>query len=608
MKVHEFMHEMRTTSAVLGRKHGIQVQFEGDRAATDGETIYLPALPLDKDLTPEQVRAMRGYVDHEAGHIRHSDMPRVLDFYDRCMHNGKEDLKNLHNALEDIWMENRVIEEYAGSEKNIRQVAELVKGKEIEHINEVTKETGENPMADINNRSAGFAISSVGRQPYGEENVEAAVNLLPDELREHAERWAEEARKCNNSEEVITLAKSVYQHLQQDPDLSSNPEDFDPESGEGMDEGENSPDFDKDSGDNPFSEGEGSSKGKDKGGEDGDALSEKLKGDIAEALNCAPGDGASGAIGSNDGDLKGAYRVATTANDVEYHRGMTYAEGTHREVVDIVNSTDYSEYEERKALIKGNIMTMKNKLKRSLLAKQQRDWDPGREVGRLDSRRLVSAYTGSRTVFKQRIDREEEDTAVTLLVDLSGSMWGGKDEVARDCLIALSECLDGTGISFNVVGFCNKRNPWEGEWGKYHRVEALDTVFFKDFDTPLRVCRASIGLLPEAVGGNNTDYDFIVNATNDLKKRAEKRKVLMVLSDGSPACYSRASTSELIRHCKQATKDAKKDGVECIGIGITDSSVERIYEDNVVVNNVSDLSSTVFSKLTDLLVNGEKAH
>lgn len=604
MKVHEFMHEMATTSAIFGRKHGIHVEFKGDQAATDGDTIYLPALPLDQDLTPAQVRAMRGYVDHEAGHLRHSDMPRIMEFYDRCVHNDKEDLKNLHNCLEDVWMEDRVCDEYHGAYKNLAQTIELVKTKEVDAVSKL-KDKGLDVFENTTVQSAGSAITSVGRTQYKSQANEALLDMMPDKLKAHADKWCEEALKCENSEDVITLAKSVYKLLKEDdPDLDSNPDDFDPEAGEDMDEGENSPDFseEKKQKGNPFS---GDADGSEEGSS-GEGEPQWAEHDAAEAVNCEAGDGASGAIGSNNGNLKGKYRVYSTDSDKVYRRGKPKDKRACRDTQKIVDSNNHSGYDKRKLEINGNIMVMKSKLKRALLAKQQRDWDSGREVGRLDSKRLVSAYTGSRTVFKQRTDREEHDTAVTVLIDLSGSMYGRKADVTRDCVIALAECFEGSDIRYNVVGFCNKGyHPDRPDYSLYHRSEPLDTVVFKSFDSPLRTVRASINEIPHAVGGNNTDYDFIVNAVNDLRSRDEKRKVLFVLSDGHPACHSGTSTSELIKHCKQATVDAKKKGVECVGVGICDSAVKKIYPDNVVVNNVSELSSAVFNKLTQLLIDGK---
>jgi cobalamin biosynthesis protein CobT len=87
-----------------------------------------------------------------------------------------------------------------------------------------------------------------------------------------------------------------------------------------------------------------------------------------------------------------------------------------------------------------------------------------------------------------------------------------------------------------------------------------------------------------------------------LRKRPEERKVLFVLSDGYPAHMSDASNTEIVRHCKEAIKTGKKDGIECIGIGICSDAVTKIYDQNVVVHDVAELSSSVFMTLTKLLV------
>jgi len=608
MLTHEFMHEMQATSKIFGRKHGISVVFKGDQAGTDGKQIFLPALPLSKELTPAQVRAMRGYVDHEAGHIRHSDMPRIMDFYDRCINNGKSDLKNLHNVLEDIWMEDKVIKDYPGSSKNLKQTNELVKGKELEGIAEAKKETGKNPLDETSVQTAGLAISTLGRDRFKGDNCSEVMGMIPDTLKDHAKGWVDEALKCKNSEDVITLAKSVYKLLKEDdPNLDkANPEDFDPESGKDMEEGEKP------------EENEGGEGSPEDGGE-GEVEELELSKEMAEALSELEGK-FPGGIGQKEGDYKGEYRVYSTEYDREYHRGSTVGyEGFsdydtyHKETINrlnkAVNSIDSSKYEQIKSQISGSVLTMKSKLRRALMARQNRDWEGGREEGKLDNKKLVSAYLGSKTVFKRRVSREEEDTVITLLVDLSGSMISrDKIKVARDCVVAFAECLEGTGFKYNIVGFCNNDCPDLGTrtMNKYHRVETLDTVFFKEFDTPLRVSKGSISSIPKAVGHNNSDYDFIVNAANSLVKRPESRKVLLVLSDGYPECDGGADGNELARHCKNAVRHAKKKGVECVGIGILSDAVEKIYDDHVVVHDVKDLSSSVFNKLTGLLLDGSK--
>ncbi|UQZ88027.1 hypothetical protein C4J81_01855 [Deltaproteobacteria bacterium Smac51] len=70
-----FIRSLPLVASALGRKYGIEVIIGGDQAATDGQTIYLPALPLDSP--PELVALARGYLDHEASHIRETNMKQV---------------------------------------------------------------------------------------------------------------------------------------------------------------------------------------------------------------------------------------------------------------------------------------------------------------------------------------------------------------------------------------------------------------------------------------------------------------------------------------------------------------------------------------------------
>ena len=645
MRVTDFMHEMRGTSAVLGRSTGVAVTFSGEVAYTDGRTINLPSLAMDKTLTPHQVMVMRGYVDHEAGHLRHSDMKRIRDFYARLGNQDppNKELKQVHNCVEDVWMEGEVMLDYAGSYKNLKATNEMVIGravaarkgmrsflktsnpddlsdvldakmlKELKSSPEAMAQTKLEVAKDLDEPSStniGLALKAFNtnyQSPLMEEYREFLKDDLPTKVAEMGPTWSSMANDCEGTEECITLAKSIYELLEDEDKMEgTSPEDFDGEAGEGMEEGDLPADFDPDKeGDG---EGEGKAKGKDKGEGEGDSerriLPKDYMPDLEEALTSEAHDGAGG-IGGMDGPLVGGYRVLTTKSDIVYSlKGVK--KGGYSHIWDLLQSGDSSQYVETKQGLKSNINVMQAKLRRSLLAKAKRDWDYGKERGRLDSKRLVSIVASRATnVYKTRTDRLDQDTAVTFLVDLSGSMGGQKAEVAKECVIAMAECLEGTQIAYKIEGFCNKGMPdgyGYSSKGMYHRYERLDTVVFKDYDTRLTSCRAGLGNLPETVGGNNSDYDFIANSLAELKKRPEKRKVLFVLSDGHPACHSDASGEEIIRHCKDAIKRADRDGVECIGIGICDSSVKKIYNKNVVVNNVNELSSKVFNTLSKLLV------
>ena len=615
MKVHEFMHEMRTTSAILGRTSGISVVFEGDEAKTDGKTIYLPALPHQADLTQEQVMAMRGYVDHEAGHNRHSDMDRIISFYDKNQNNGRPDLNGLHNSLEDVWMEEKVLDEYPGAWKNLRQTHELARRKERSIWDNEGDEKIRQFLKDSPNEEIGMGITLHKNDDFNTESVKELQSRMSDEVNAMGKHYAQLARDCADSSEVIELAKRIYQYNSETPPQNQTPEDFDQKAQAGdLDdlageeaEGPNS---------SNYREGQGEAearKGKAKGQGEGKGLKEATQ-DMGEVLTAA-GEDAEGAGGIGtcmDNGLRGGYRVYTTVEDETFVRG---GDSKHR-LQAIVDDLDHiTNYDAQKATLRSDVMVMKNKLRRALMARQQRDWDFGREYGRLDSKRLVAASQGVKQVWKRRTEREDHDTAISILIDLSGSMGGQKAETARDCAIALSECFEGTQMSYRISGFYNAGMPRQQSRyttrnetkGLYHRYEKLAHPVFKDYDDSLRVTRGSVYMIDQAVGGNNSDYDFVDRELYGLSRRPEARKVLFVLSDGHVACMSDAPSYEHNKLIKQNLKYYKsRHGVESVGIGIMSNAVEDIYPDNVVVQSVSDLSGACFNMLTDILFRDQR--
>lgn len=625
MKVNRFMHEMQTTSSILGRNAGIDVVFEGKQAKTDGKTIYLPSMPQEHELTKEQVLTMRGYVDHEAGHIRHSDMDRIMEFYDRCQNNDKEKLQFLHNAVEDVWMEDQVMQEYPGSWKNLYQCQELVRGREVSELARADPSVSvpfHESMSKKTPDAAAMAI--VTNKPAfkdGLNNQAARALVTEEDVLKWSDRWAELALQCKNSNDTIDLAKSIWELLEDPEKMSSmDPQDFDGTEGAGMEEGENSEAY-KNSGGKKAETAEGTKvKGRDgewgdyKGEGEGDDKIEFQPGRDRLESDLADGDSAGGGIGDL-GTMSGSthYKVYSTSDDKYYLPGKGKVKDGSRDYNDIITATDTRGYYASKNKMRASILVMKSKLRRALMAKLQRDWEFGREVGRLDTKRLVAASQGINTVFKKRVDREDEDTAVSILIDMSGSMHGRKVEYAQDCAIALAECFEGTQIKYRISGFSNREFPngaadsyYDNRGRSYHRYERLDHIVFKNYNDTLRQRRAQLGHVEQAAGGNNSDYDFIVRELNTLRDRPEARKVLFVLSDGSPACSSDYSYDDHTKHCKKAIDAARRQGVECVGIGICDSAVKNIYDDHVVINNPSDLSKVAFNKLTKILLGNKR--
>ena len=581
MKVHEFQHEMAQTSGIFGRNKEAYVTFSGDRAYTDGTRVNLPALPSDLELSPTEVAALRGYVDHEAGHLRHSNMPLTIDTYKKWIDSGYSGLKDIHNALEDIWLEQRVMRDYPGSAKNLRATTSSVNKKTLEHLKGAPPDVLDN--FEVPNACLG--ITTVGREDYGAEQIDELIDKQSPRMVEHAKKWTQLAREAENTEEVMEIAKAVHKLLREDPELASDPEDFDPNSGEGEGEGDGS---DAAPGSPDYRSGE-------KDG-DGDSVGKAMESALGDMVK----DIIAGGDGIRDGEYGDPHRVYTT----EYDYYATKKD-PHDEEVFKIDGTAH--YEESKTSIRDTVLVMKSKLKRALLSRERRDWDFAREQGKLDSKRLTQAYSGSRSVYKARIDREEEDTAVLFLVDLSGSMRGEKIHKAEEAVVALTESLEGTRIRYSVIGFSdqwpnNVKKPRNGF--DYHRCMQLRMVEFKSFDDNLRASRSAIGNIHLSSGFHNSDPCAIRKSLNILRARPESRKVLITLSDGSPCTETKYGGEELIRHCKSAIAWGNKKGIQSVGIGILDKSVESIYDSSIVIKNVKDLASGSFKKLTDVLLEG----
>lgn len=630
-----FQHELGKTSAVFGRKNDVQVVFKGDGAATNGSTIYLPALDNNAQVDDEQAAIMRGYVDHEAGHVRHSDFDALAVLAKDCEATGNKLLRAVHNALEDIWLERRVIGEYRGAEANLRATATAVNREFIKAV------PAGDPRLHDDNFVAAVAITWEGRKGYGGETCQQCIDLLNDDLRNVLPTWVAGLDACNNSQDVIDLARIVEKSIRTGdykPETEQQETGDEGQRGDDGDEGQSRANADDDNADagnddtgnsqandapdvdagdgtgnapanQPASSDSGDQDGPAKGVGAGEANGDVYDSfDVGDAMRSQLGE--AGLTGSGSG----TYRVMSTEHDKWHHRTDArnkYANGNYgRHYLSKGNAEDY---DSSVAGMAGDVNVMRRKLERALIAKQTRDWDNGREFGRLDTRRLTAAVAGRSNVFKLRSDRNEIDTALTMLIDLSGSMRGYEAEVAKLCAIAICESVDRTGIKYELLGFNNRSefvsqvthemaypNDDSQYWG---RVEPLDMYVFKQFDERLYEAKGAISAMPRCVGGHNTDGDALGYAYERLRGRPESRKVMLVFSDGQPVGH----TGDAYQHqrLRNITNMIERDGVELIGIGIGTNAVERYYRKYAVVNRIEELSGTVMDQLSRVLL-GER--
>ena len=226
-----------------------------------------------------------------------------------------------------------------------------------------------------------------------------------------------------------------------------------------------------------------------------------------------------------------------------------------------------------------------NKLRMSLQTRSRDRYEYGQRRGKLHNGSLHRLmHEDKAKVFRKRVVSDTLDTAVCLLVDCSGSMSGYKFDMACCGAGALAEALKPLNIPFTTLGFTNHAD----------KKDAPMIWVFNDFGERVNstelVNRFAIA---SGVLWENTDGDAIVYAHAQLAKRKEKRKVLIVLSDGMPAGRTWAGDAQ--SYTKDVISNAEKAGIDVYGIGICDNNVVDYYKKNVVVDRLEDLSRTILT-------------
>ena len=134
-------------------------------------------------------------------------------------------------------------------------------------------------------------------------------------------------------------------------------------------------------------------------------------------------------------------------------------------------------------------------------------------------------YDPEKRIFCNLEVRKKVNTAVALLVDMSGSMLDKRMEQAKLCALCLYEFCKSAGIPILVYGHHTDR--------KYRRVQD-ETVYLHslaEFDADYNDKYRIAGMRE---GGCNRDGAAIIFVGEKLAKRPEKLKLLFLVSDGFP--------------------------------------------------------------------------
>jgi cobalamin biosynthesis protein CobT len=239
-----------------------------------------------------------------------------------------------------------------------------------------------------------------------------------------------------------------------------------------------------------------------------------------------------------------------------------------------------------------NISSMTARAKRYLQVETRKKVGFNKKKGKIHGtklHRVLGANANLRDkVFKNKDVSKALDCALLVLVDASGSMYGEEINTAIAAAIGLESLCKTLKINVEIAAFTE--------------VNTLDNRYTiaKEFNTPITPNNLRRNLLETSkLMVENADGDSILVAYHRILQQKQPRKIICVLSDGSPASGRGDSASFTTYVVKKVEDDPN---VDILGIGILDSNVIRFYKNNYVVNKLQELPDALISTLKDCIL------
>ena len=256
-----------------------------------------------------------------------------------------------------------------------------------------------------------------------------------------------------------------------------------------------------------------------------------------------------------------------------------------------------------------------------LLATPRRDgWLFGEEEGLIDGRRLsqLVAAPSERRLFRKDQYRFKNDCILSFLIDCSGSMKSSIEYVAM-LVDIFARALDQAEIGCEILGFTT--GDWNG--GRVYRKwlaqgrpehpgrlnERCHLVFKSAQDGWRRARRDIAALLKTPSFREGLDGEAVEWASTRLLKTDAERRILMVISDGSPMDSATNLANDefyLDNHLKHTVEkfDARR-GLEIYGIGVG-LSLTPYYRHCLAIDLNESLSNTVFTQILQMIAHAQR--
>lgn len=524
-------------ASVLGDQYGVQVRISGNEACTNGKVIYLPALPMDCE--PELLAMARGFVDHEAAHIRHTDFAALKA--------AKLDpvTFNLFNCLEDWRIEKKLSGIFPGCRHNLNWLIRRFFVEEAE-----PRAGGDSPALAV----LDYVLLTV--RGWDVEEVNKPRMIAADALRQHFPGLKEVLDAilakvyihCPDTATAIAYARLLAQAIRQ-----WEPQQQKKSKGSRADHCDSASQSDQDISSDCASQTQQPTS------------PSRAKDQLAALLHAEAQD-----LPQNLGELLSTALTLCQAESA-FEKVTVAIEGFRP-------SEALPEAQKQQAL-KASI-ALRTRLQGLLQARTQKRCSIGRR-GALHPGSLHRLQTGNPRIFRREAEQAGLNTAVHILLDVSGSMSGIPIVLAKQACFAVAKALE------NIKG-----------------VNPAVTAF------PAMASTSSV--FPIMRHGQKVPDSFDINASGGTPLAAalwwvmqtmlflkEQRKIILIITDGIPD-----NTHAAIH----AVTVAQKLGYEVYGLGIRDEHIAHLLpQTSRVINDLSDLAPVMFDMLQNALLKGGAA-
>ena len=214
------------------------------------------------------------------------------------------------------------------------------------------------------------------------------------------------------------------------------------------------------------------------------------------------------------------------------------------------------------------------------------------------SRICFNAPGFNERVFKNKIENKLLDAAITVLVDMSGSMSGQKVFNALASTLLVNEVCSTLNIPLEIIGFT------DGYSSTFSAIKPIMYVYksFSDLKVSSDSLREYFAYSSNHMSGN-PDGENILWAYDRLAKRKERKKLLIVMSDGSPAASKSCMGIGEFTHKVIEEIEASK-SVDIYGLGLCSDSVQYYYKAHSVVSKPEEIPSKLIELIERKIVNG----